>query len=127
MDHGNDSQPQPSILPVLFLRLQELLALQQKYQPNVMLPAEVFIRNPYENTVNRIEISNTSIGFQDNGSEVTLGIRDGSAHILRCLKVWYDLPSDVLFVSVNIMDRFLTKMKVGSSVCPVDTVKFELN
>lgn len=45
-------------------------------------------------------------------SEITTGIRDGSAHVLRCLKVWYDLPSDVLFVAINLMDRFLTKMKV---------------
>jgi hypothetical protein len=45
-------------------------------------------------------------------TEITNGIRDGSAHVLRCLKVWYDLPSDVLFVAINLMDRFLTKMKV---------------
>lgn len=45
-------------------------------------------------------------------TEITTGIRDGSAHVLRCLKVWYDLPSDVLFVAINLMDRFLTKMKV---------------
>jgi hypothetical protein len=45
-------------------------------------------------------------------TEITTGIRDGSAHVLRCLKVWYDLPSDVLFVAINFMDRFLTKMKV---------------
>jgi cyclin G2 len=45
-------------------------------------------------------------------TEITTGIRDGSAHVLRCLKVWYDLPSDVLFIAINLMDRFLTKMKV---------------
>lgn len=27
------------------------------------------------------------------------------------MKVWYDLPSDVFFVAINLMDRFLTKMK----------------
>lgn len=88
MDYGNGSQPQPNVIPKLLCRLQELLALQNKYQPNLTLPIE------------------------DNGSEVTIGIRDGSAHILRCLKVWYDLPTEVLLVSLNIMDRFLTKMKV---------------
>ncbi|XP_065222483.1 cyclin G [Planococcus citri] len=88
MDYGNGSQPQPEILAALLRQLQELLNLQRKFQPNLMLPTE------------------------DNGSEVTLGIRDGSAHILRCLKIWYELPSDVLFAAINIMDRFLTKMKV---------------
>lgn len=44
--------------------------------------------------------------------EVTVGARDGAAHVLRCLKVWYDLPSDVLFVAINFVDRFLTKMRV---------------
>lgn len=42
---------------------------------------------------------------------ITSGMRDGSAHVLRCLKVWYDLPSDVFFSAVSSMDRFLTKMK----------------
>lgn len=26
--------------------------------------------------------------------------------------MWYELPSDVLFTAVNLVDRFLTKMKV---------------
>merc|ERR1712038_1704757 len=38
-------------------------------------------------------------------------MRDGSSHVLRCLKVWYDLPSDVFFGAVSSIDRFLTKMK----------------
>lgn len=32
--------------------------------------------------------------------------------MLRCLKVWYELPNDVLFAAINLVDRFLTKMKV---------------
>lgn len=48
---------------------------------------------------------------QQNG-EITIGARDGAAHVLRCLKVWYDLPTDVLFTAINLVDRFLTKMKV---------------
>ncbi len=47
---------------------------------------------------------------------ITCGMRDGSAHVLRCLKVWYDLPSDVFFGAVSFIDRFLAKMKVRSSV-----------
>lgn len=43
--------------------------------------------------------------------EITIGARDGSAHVLRYLKVWYDLSSDVFFMAINLMDRFLSKMK----------------
>lgn len=46
--------------------------------------------------------------------DVTAGARDGSINVLRCLKMWYDLSSDVFLISVNIIDRFLTKMKVRS-------------
>ena len=46
---------------------------------------------------------------------ITSGMRDGSAHVLRCLKVWYDLPSDVFFTAVSSIDRFLAKMKVRRS------------
>jgi len=45
------------------------------------------------------------------GATITSGMRDGSAHVLRCLKVWYDLPSDVFFGAVSSIDRFLAKMK----------------
>ena len=44
--------------------------------------------------------------------EITIGARDGAAHVLRCLKVWYELPTDVLFAAINLVDRFLAKMKV---------------
>lgn len=50
------------------------------------------------------------MNFQDG--EITIGTRDGAAHVLRCLKVWYDLPTDILFAAINLVDRFLTKMKV---------------
>ena len=40
-----------------------------------------------------------------------MGMRDGSAQVLRCLKVWYELPPDVLFIALNIMDRFLSRMR----------------
>lgn len=43
--------------------------------------------------------------------EITVDARDRSAHVLRCLKVVFDLSSDVFFVAINLMDRFLTKMK----------------
>lgn len=47
--------------------------------------------------------------FQDD--EITIDARDRSAHVLRCLKVVYDLSSDVFFIAINLIDRFLTKMK----------------
>jgi Cyclin, N-terminal domain len=68
---------------------------------------------------NNISLSNLTAFFllvlffrvwQDG--EITIGTRDGAAHVLRCLKVWYDLPKDVLFTATNLVDRFLTKMKV---------------
>lgn len=46
---------------------------------------------------------------QDN--EITVGARDGAAHVLRCLKMWYDLPPDVLFAAINLVDRFLARMR----------------
>lgn len=42
---------------------------------------------------------------------ITPGMRDGSAHVLRCLKVWYDLPSDVFHTATANIDTFLAKMK----------------
>lgn len=79
--------PVPDAIHPLLEQLQEALVLEVKYQPNLQLP------NITQN------------------DEITIGARDGSAHVLRCLKVWYDLPSDVFFVAINLMDRFLTKMK----------------
>lgn len=77
-----------AMLPAL-KQLEEAISLEDTYASNLQLP---------------------SSGNDKNC--ITEGIRDGSAHVLRCLKVWYDLPSDVLFVANNYMDRFLSKMKV---------------
>lgn len=77
-----------AMLPAL-KQLEEAIAMEDKFVTNLQLPSS-------ENDKNCI----------------TDGIRDGSAHVLRCLKVWYDLPSDVLFTAINYMDRFLSKMKV---------------
>ncbi|CAK9796961.1 Cyclin G [Anthophora plagiata] len=77
----------PDAIHPLLKQLQEALVLEVKYQPNLQLP---------------------TISQND---EISIGARNGSAHVLRCLKVWYDLPSDVFFVAINLMDRFLTKMK----------------
>jgi len=32
--------------------------------------------------------------------------------VLRCLKMWYELPSDVLFSAMSLVDRFLDRMAV---------------
>lgn len=50
--------------------------------------------------------------FALQDGEITIGTRDGAAHVLRCLKVWYELSNEVLFTAINLVDRFLTKMKV---------------
>lgn len=72
----------------MMAKLSELLALEPKYQTNLYLTQ------------------------QSCNGEINVGTRDGAAHVLRCLKVWYDLPNDVLFAAINLVDRFLTKMKV---------------
>lgn len=54
---------------------------------------------------------NCSSGSSSGEMSITSGMRDGSAHVLRCLKVWYDLPSEVFFNAVSSIDRFLSKMK----------------
>lgn len=82
-------EPEESMsMESLLVQLQEALQLEVKYrggeQPTYPTP--------------------------DAGT-ITSGMRDGSAHVLRCLKVWYDLPSDIFFNAVSIIDRFLAKMK----------------
>lgn len=72
----------------LFTKLHEALSLEPKFQPSLYLPQD----------------------SQDG--EITIGTRDGAAHVLRCLKVWYELSNEVLFTAINLVDRFLTKMKV---------------
>jgi len=57
----------------------------------------------------RVPVGDNPAGELSGG--ITSGMRDGSAHVLRCLKVWYDLPSDVFFNAISSIDRFLAKMK----------------
>lgn len=57
----------------------------------------------------RVPVNENPGGEMSGG--ITSGMRDGSAHVLRCLKVWYDLPSDVFFNAISSIDRFLAKMK----------------
>jgi len=97
----------------LLEKLREGIALEAKYQPNLYLP------------------ENSTSG------EVTVAARDGAAHVLRCLKVWYEMPSDVLFVATNLVDRFLAKMRVrpkhmacisvGSFLLAVRQLKMNIN
>jgi len=58
----------------------------------------------------RVPVGDNGPGGELSGG-ITSGMRDGSAHVLRCLKVWYDLPSDVFFNAISSIDRFLAKMK----------------
>jgi cyclin G2 len=90
-----------------FLRqLDQALELEVKYRGAVQ---------PSSSNVASIGPGNQNgIGNSIHGSTgatITSGMRDGSAHVLRCLKVWYDLPSDVFFGAVSSIDRFLAKMK----------------
>ncbi|XP_063631255.1 cyclin G [Cydia splendana] len=81
-----------------YATLNEYLQMEYKFQPRLCLPNE-----------------------SENG-EVTTGARDGAAHVMRCLKVWYDLPTEVLIDAVSLFDRFLTKMKVRPCHVPCITV-----
>jgi len=84
------SLPEPVMSPEqAFAKLHEALAMEAKFQPSLYLPQD-----------------------SQDGGEITIGTRDGAAHVLRCLKVWYELSNDVLFAAINLVDRFLTKMKV---------------
>lgn len=91
-------QPPPGDYARLNATLNEYLLMEHKYQPRLCLPAD-----------------------SENG-EVTTGARDGAAHVLRCLKVWFDLPPEVLISAINLFDRFLTKMKVRPCHVPCITV-----
>ncbi|SPP80514.1 cyclin G [Drosophila guanche] len=71
----------------LYETLKEYDVLQDKYHTVLLLPKE-------------------------SRREVTAGGRDGSAYVLRCLKMWYELPSDVLFSAMSLVDRFLDRMAV---------------
>lgn len=92
--------PLPSELDVQsFLRkLDQALELEVKFRGAAQPPSG----QSHAGGGGRVEAS---------AGAITSGMRDGSAHVLRCLKVWYDLPSDVLFNAISSIDRFLAKMK----------------
>lgn len=102
--HGGPAglMPLPSELDVQsFLRkLDQALELEVKFRGAVQ-PSKGMTTGP----------DGASTGGGSTAGSITSGMRDGSAHVLRCLKVWYDLPSDVLFNAISSIDRFLAKMK----------------
>lgn len=69
--------------------LKKLLKLEEKYKPNLLIAY-----------------------LDQQPGEVALSARDGIVHLMRYLKVWFDLPSNVYFTAVSLLDRFLTRMKV---------------
>ncbi|XP_050682369.1 cyclin G [Leptidea sinapis] len=95
-----DAAPSPgeSRLRDLYVTLNEYLMVETKFQPKLCLPQD------------------SEVG------EVTIGARDGAAHVLRSLKLWFDLPTDVLIGAISLFDRFLTKMKVRPCHVPCITV-----
>ncbi|KAF2348582.1 Cyclin N-terminal [Trinorchestia longiramus] len=54
---------------------------------------------------------NRKLRLLQSDNEISGFMRNASAHVLRFLKVWYELPSDAFFLAINIIDRFLTRMK----------------
>ena len=87
-----------------FLRqLDQALELEVKYRGALQPSASAL-------QLNSARTRNTIRGLK--GETITSEMRDGSSQVLRFLKVWYDLPSDVFFGAVSNVDRFLRKMKV---------------
>lgn len=101
-------QPMSSDVQPYLRQLDQALELEVKYRVQAVHP-------PKEEQQQQQEASATKKADEDNngsnGYGITSGMRDGSAHVLRCLKVWYDLPSDVFFNAISSIDRFLAKMK----------------
>jgi len=61
---------------------------------------------------NESETNLLAMSLNQGLGEVTLADRDGAVHLLRFLKFWFNLPSTVFLTAANVLDRFLTKMKV---------------
>lgn len=78
-----------SVKPIAF-NLEEALAVEIQYRPNLLV-------------------------IQDDLKpwEVNLQSRDGAIHVLRFLRIWFDLPHSVFFSAVTYLDVFLAKMKVS--------------
>ena len=112
----------PRTTPTLTSRHSQIRRQQQPLQPQ-SFDVQPFLRQlddciemeaKYRGSVqpSSAQVSPVSPGIVESAT-ITSGMRDGSAHVLRCLKVWYDLPSDVFFNAISSIDRFLSKMKVS--------------
>ena len=90
-------------------RLEFLLGSEMKFRGSAQPPT------PSAGNGAAAETGNSNLS-------ITSGMRDGSAHVLRCLKVWYDLPSDVFHTALANIDTFLAKMKVSRQDAHLHTV-----
>ncbi|EFX85006.1 hypothetical protein DAPPUDRAFT_238437 [Daphnia pulex] len=70
---------------------QQALAHEAKFQP-------------------KLQLLSTASNTGESG-EITCAMRDGAAHVLRSLKVWYDIPCAVLLDALNMMDWFMSRIK----------------
>jgi len=59
-------------------------------------------------------MANASAVEQATGEDAFVG-RDVAARKLRFLKTWFELPSEAFITCLNLLDRFLTKLKVKSA------------
>nr|CAD7197116.1 unnamed protein product [Timema douglasi] len=104
---GMDQGPPDAIHP-MFLQLNSLLALEAHFQPHLAL-AKLSIQLCPTKQGNLFHIyecdvciapplyCTSSVKIEDR-NEITQGVRDGSAHVLRCLKV---LPKHMACISVS--------------------------
>lgn len=94
MDQASKRRGRPlpdaaSVKPIAF-DFHEALAVETQYRPNLLV-------------------------IQDDLKpwEVNLKSRDGAIHVLRFLRMWFDLPHSVFFSAVTYLDLFLARMKVS--------------
>lgn len=79
-----------NVKPIAF-NLEEALAIEIQYRPNLLVLKDDL--KPWE---------------------VNLRSRDGAIHVLRFLRIWFDLPHSIFFSAVTYLDIFLAKMKVSN-------------
>ena len=107
----------PKNISLAYLRLENILI---KIILTYSFPAQVVMEvHPLLHQLDSLlagEVSRPRPGAAVSGqATISPGMRDGSAHVLRCLKVWYDLPSDVFHTALANIDTFLAKMKVSQT------------
>jgi len=81
--------PDAANLKQITNELEKVLLLEHKYKSNILIAK-----------------------MDHKAGEAVLIARDTAVRSMRFLKFWLHLPCEVFFTAVNLLDRFLTRMKV---------------